>query len=138
MSYGYVDPISSYNSNTNSSVYSNPEYLRLMMTQMSIPNLTSGSDDDKYDPFGGGSSAFGGITTDFYSELIKANTAPQVSPQAELTRYGGLVGKNVTAVYNNKDIKGQVENVYLKGKSVMITVSGIAYPSNVLNIYRIE
>ncbi|MFC1560091.1 hypothetical protein ACFLZ2_03980 [Candidatus Margulisiibacteriota bacterium] len=138
MVHGPVPPITSYNSANNTSIYSNPEYLRLMMMQTSSSNVSSifgNSDENGYDPFGGSNNTISG---DFYSELIKANTPTSISPQLEISAFGGLVGNTVTALYSGKNVKGKVESVALNNNIVFINIDGISYPSTDLIISKIE
>jgi len=137
MIYSQVQPIGNYSSPKSNNIYSNPEYLRLMMEQMSSANVTSifsgGKDGSNYDPFSGGAS-----NSNFYSELIKANSSSMMTPQMELSIYGNLVGKTLTGISDGRSIKGKVGSVYLQNNSVCIDIDGSAFPSDKITIVKIE
>lgn len=141
MVYCSVQPVTNYSYKRSDNIYSNPEYLRLMMTQMTTPNFSSFMSTDtenNNNNIFGTTNAYSGVSSNFYSDLIKGNSSGSITPQMELSIYGALIGKTITAVFDNNTIKGKVESVYMKANNVMINIEGTTFSSDNLIISKIE
>ena len=90
--YNNIQPISNSYSRSNDNMYSNPEYIRLMMMQQVNPANIFSTDNNNSNPIG---SSILGPSGDFMAQLMKAGS-PAISHQMELSIYGGLIGKKVT------------------------------------------
>ena len=129
-----IQPVNNSFNRASDNMYANPEYIRLMMMQQINPANIFSTGNDNVNPLGTG---IGGSSGDFMSQLIKAGS-PAITPQMELSIYGGLIGKKVSATHNDRNYEGNVNSVHLKGKEVVINIDGNSFYAKDIVISRIQ
>ena len=146
---------------TSSATSINPDFMRLLLAQMSLPDLSSlfsnsDSDNNSSSPFGGSFDSLFGTNSSInslnsISSLTGNNslsslsnsfgTSPLLSglsPQMELSIWSSLIGKTVTAIdaQTNARISGKVLSVAVQNEKALLEIADGEFitPESVISV----
>ena len=110
-----------------------PDFARLLMAQMSMPDLSSlfsTSGEEKTSPFGTTSDIFSTLGGSTSALTGASNLWSGLSPQMELSIWSNLIGKTIEAleVRTGEKIEGKVKSVLLQNGVVYLDVDGTLIP----------